>query len=431
MNTRSFSAALAAMVFLALAGSVTSAAFNATQILVSKNTGYGFSDVVQTPDRVYAGDEVNLRFSVFTTRPEGARNVVLTPSTPFLTTTTVFSLGNIAKDSGQDELLSFTVPQDTKAGTYPIYFYATDSNMPQQLIGQYTFTVNEATVANRLLAQTRLDEPAKAGDSLSVPIVITNRDPLDATDVVIQISPDADRVFTPLGTDRKYVERIPAGGSVEVPFDVGVSAGATPGYYQLPITIQHSVDQVVQPSINQSLGIEVEARPELLLTVDASTASAGAAGSLTLTVANVGDTPVRGVYIRASSRSFRIVGASDKFIGTLNLDDSTTMAVNLQPRGPPSNESTLDVTVTYKDPNNQEHTLTRSIPITAEELASGLAGNGNMASGMRLRQSSRGFLGIDLVGWVVIAAALAAGGFLAYRWHQKRKAEKAAHGGRK
>ncbi|MBI2445354.1 hypothetical protein HYV43_03130 [Candidatus Micrarchaeota archaeon] len=423
-----------ALALLLVSASSASAAFNVTQIMVAKNTGYGFSDVIQTPDRVYPGDQVSLRFSVYTTRAEGARNVVVTPNTPFLTTTTVFSLGNIVRDVAQAELLSFTVPGDTKPGTYPIYFYATDAATPQQLIGQYQITVNEPLVANRLLAEAKLDEPAKAGDSGSLQIVITNKDPLDATDVIVQIKPDADRVFTPLATDRKYVERIAAGATVRVPFDVGVSAGATPGYYQLPVSIQYAVDQVVQPVINQSLGIQVQARPELLLTVDSTTASGTSASSLTLTVANVGDTPVRGVYIKTSSRSFRIVGASDKFIGTLNLDDSTTMAINLQPRGQVSNESTLDVTVTYKDPNNQEHTLTRSIPVSANELAAG--GNGNAALGTRFRQSSRGFLGIDLLGWAVIVFALGVAGFFGYRWHQKRKAQtvasKVAHiGGKK
>lgn len=434
MNERSIPLLLAWVLILLTASAVT-AAFNVTQIMVSKNTGYGFSDVIQTPDRVYPGDEVSLRFSVYTSRDEGARNVVVTPNTPFLTTTTVFSLGNIAKNDLQAELLSFTVPTGTKAGTYPIYFYATDAATPQQLIGQYQIVVNEPTVANRLLAEAKFEEPVNAGDSAKLDIVITNKDPLEASNVIVEVRPDADNVFTPLGTDRKYVEAIPAGASVRVPFDIGISAGATPGYYQLPITIQYEVDQVVQPKINQSLGIPVQAKPELLLTVDAATGTASGGNSITLTVANVGDTPVRGVYIRTASRSFRISGASDKFIGTLNLDDSSTMAITLQPRGPASNDSTLDVTVTYKDPNNQEHTLSRSIPVPANELAAGA--NGNAAIGTRFRPSPRGFLGIDFVGWAVIVIVLVVGGFFGYRWYQKRKTaraagDKAAHmGGRR
>ena len=416
MNVRHFP--ILAIAALLMGAAAVSAAFNVTQIQVVTKTGYGFSDVIQTPDRVFPGDEVSLRFSIFTTRNEGASNVVLTPNTPFLTSTTVFSLGTLAKDEAKNQLLSFTVPTGTKPGTYPIYFYGRDAATPEQLLAQYQITVNEPSVSNQLIAQADLPAPLQAGDSGTLNIAITNTAPLDAADVIVQISPDADKVFTPLTTDRKYVARIASGQTLAVPFEVGVSAGATPGYYQLPITIQYAVDQVIQPEIQQSLGIEVQAKPELLLTVD----NAGAAGSnaVTLTVANVGDTPVRGVYIKTSSRAFRIVGASDKFIGTLNLDDSTTMAINLQPRGGSGNESTLDVAITYKDPNNQEHVLRQSIPISANDLAAGNGANG--AAGTRFRQGTRGPLGIDLIGWAVILVAVGVGGVLGYRWYKKRKA---------
>lgn len=419
MSVRMQATFFAVLVFLLSATTVT-AAFNVTQILVAKNTGYGVSDVIQSPDRVYPGDEVSLRFSVYSTREDGATNVVITPNTPFLTTTTVFSLGTIKKNEPQGQLLSFTVPQSTKPGTYPIFFYATDSVTPQKQIAQYQIIVNEPSTSNRLLAEADLPEPMQAGDSGILDIDITNTAALDAADVIVQISPDENKVFTPLTTDRKYVERIPSGQTMAVPFEIGVSAGATPGYYQLPVTIQYAIDQVVQPNIQQNLGIQVEAKPELLLTADSTGSTSG--NSLTLTVANVGDTPVRGVYIKTSSRSFRIVGAADKFIGTLNLDDSTTMAVNLQPRGQAVNDSFLDVSITYKDPNNQEHTLQQKIPISAHDLAAGgsMVSGGN-AMGARFRQAQRGFLGIDTPGWIAITVVLFVGAFLGFRWYKKRK----------
>ncbi|MBI5226662.1 hypothetical protein HY994_05525 [Candidatus Micrarchaeota archaeon] len=435
-NARAFPIFFAIMAALLGAGAVA-AAFNVTQIQVNKDTGYGFSDVIQTPDRVYPGDQVSLRFSVFSTRTGGAQNVVITPNTPFLKTTTVFSLGNIASNVPKDELLTFTVPNSTKPGTYPLFFLASDSNTPQQQIAQYIIIVNEPSVSNQLIAQADLPQALQAGDSGVLNIAITNTAPLDAADVIVQINPDTNKVFTPLSTDRKYVQRIGSGQTVSVPFEVGISAGATPGYYQLPITIQYAVDQVVQPDITQNLGIEVQAKPELLLTVDNAGSSTN--NALIVTVANVGDTPVRGVYIKTSSNAFRITGASDKFIGTLNLDDSTTMAINLQPRGPGSNgtDSNLDVSITYKDPNNQEHILKQSIPISPSDFAAGTAGNANTAIGVRFRGASRGPLGIDPFGWGAIIVVLAAGGFFGFRWYKKRKNAKnesgktAANGGKK
>ncbi len=113
------------------------------------------------------------------------------------------------------------------------------------------------------------------------------------------------------------------------------------------------------------------------------------------------------------------------------------MAINLQPRGPASNDSTLDVVITYKDPNNQEHTLRQSIPVSAGDFAAGGAANGNTPNGARFRTGSRGPLGIDPIGWGVIAIVLIVGGFFGYRWYKKRKMAKsqdgksAASGGKK
>lgn len=226
------------------------------------------------------------------------------------------------------------------------------------------------------------------------------------------------------------MKKIKAGETAQVPFLVGVAADATPGFYPLALVVDYSVDNAIQPEIQQNLGLKVEANPQLLITSDfgaASTTSSSSTGGslLTMTVANVGDTAVRGVYMKASSSYFRIIGASDKFIGTLNLDDSSTMSLTLVPQARVGNatsqgEPAVTVFVSYKDPLNQEHIVEQSIPVQLD-AASALQGQASSNGSQRFlrQQQDQGFLGVSWMMWggAVAVLALAAG----YWWFRMRK----------
>lgn len=178
---------------------------------------------------------------------------------------------------------------------------------------------------------------------------------------------------------------------------------------------------MAQPAISQSLGVKVDANTALLVTSDQQTNSDGTI-TVSLNIANVGDTAVRSVYAKASSRNARFVGANDKFVGTLNLDDSTTLALTVAaPRqnatqAPP----VINVAVSYKDPINQEHVVNQEISLGGSNGGS----NGFPASAAQNTRFGRGqqglYFGFSLIQWGAAALCLVVA-FFGYRWYNKRK----------
>jgi uncharacterized membrane protein len=440
-------AALALTLALAFSPALANAVFNVTAVQTSLESDFRISDWQQAPDRVFPGDEVNLKMSLSTVRTEGVSDVLTTVLTPFDEITSTTKIDHLSYNEKKTISRVFTVPVGTKPGTYLIYVYASASSIPQQEVARIPLIVSEPSVRDLLLAQAAYNESVHTGDSTTISINLTNTGVLDAEDVYVQLVLNASGPFTPLEYDRKYVKKIKADETIQVPFLVGVEADASPGFYSLTVSIRYSVDKAVQPTIQQNLGLKVEANQELLVTSDFGTGTASTSGTagasggtlLTLTVANVGDTAVRGVYVKASSDYYRIIGASDKFIGTLNLDDSSTMSLTLVPRGASAaggaafggrgnatlggagSEPTVTVLVSYKDPLNQERVIKQVIPLQVDSLAGGASGTQASASGQRFvrPQQNQGFLGISWIYWGGGAAVLVV--LVAFWWFKKRK----------
>ncbi|MEM0475760.1 MAG: ATP-binding cassette domain-containing protein [Candidatus Norongarragalinales archaeon] len=440
---------LAALAVFLMLAPFASAAFNVTAVQGSMQSDFRVTDVDQVPDRVFPGDEVVLKMSASTVREGGVFDAVFSVITPFDKITSTTTIDRLAVGEKKLVSRSFTVPVGTKPGTYFIYVYASAAAVPQQEVARIPLVVFEPSVTDLLLAQVAYNESVRTGESARILINLTNTGVLDAEDVFVQLALNASSPFTPLEYDRKYAEKIKAGESIQIPFLVGVKADASPGFYPLTVNIRYSVDKAVQPTIQQNLGLKVEANQQLLVTSDFGAGSAGAAAAsggilLTLTIANVGDTAVRGVYAKASSDYYRIIGASDKFIGTLNLDDSSTMTLTLSPRftaggqsartnatsraevggaAGAAGEPTVTVIVSYKDPLNQERTLKQVIPLRFESAAGAAVGaaQGAAATGQRFvrQQQQQGFLGVSWVVWASGAVALAAA--IVFWWLKKRE----------
>ena len=417
------------------------AAFNATAVQGSLNSDFRLYDVAQVPDRAYPGDEVQLKMYAATMRTEGVSDVIFTIITPFDESTSTTTINRMNYGEKKQVSRTFTIPSETKPGTYTVYVYASASSIPQQEVAKIPVIVYEPSVTGLILASLASNESVETGDSASIFIDLTNTGSLDAQDVLLGLTLNSSGPFTPLEYDRKYVGRIKAGETVQVPFSVGVDATTSPGFYSLTVNIVYSVDNELQPTIQQNLGLKIEANQQLLITSDfgassSSTAASASGSMLTVTVANVGDTAVRGVYIKASSDAYRIVGSSDKFIGTLNLDDSSTMTLTLSPRAAAagargnatmevvSAEQTVTVLVSYKDPLNQERIVKQVIPLQLDS-ASDTSGSTTAASQRFVRQQQNSdFLGVSWLYWGLIIAAIAAGA--GYWWFKLRKKKTAA-----
>jgi hypothetical protein len=404
------------------------AAFNLTSNVISTSSDFSISGLQQTPDRVYPGDEVRLRFYFQNVQRDSA-NVVLNVLSPFPPQTHAYVIGILARGEQKEVVFDFEVPATAQPGNYLVFVYAIDYGGGQAEVARIPLVVNEASLSNGLIASISSLAEVHVGDSVEIPVLIRDVGS-PAEDVIVQML-NSSSVLMPIGSDRFYIPSINANGTTEVRFRVGVSASATPGFYPLPLRITYKVDKVVQPSISQSLGLKVDAESDLLITSETAQpyAVANSQTALSISIVNVGDTPVRGVYAVASSEDFRFGSASDKFVGTLNLDDSATMDLTISPaRQLSAGEYPVTIKVSYKDALNTLHVQTQAVNVRVLSGGTGAQAGGLQAQAagisgtQRFGRSSQelSVFGIPVL-YIIVAVVIAGAAYGVYRWRKRRR----------
>jgi hypothetical protein len=402
---------------------VQGAAYNVTNANAYTSTDFGIKNFIQTPDRVYAGDEVRLRFDMNNGGVEDAKNVQVTSLVPFLTEKQTFFLGSLLKGQSEQVVVDFQVPAGTKPGNYNVFVYVIDELGKQAQVGEIPIVVNDPQSSNAIIASLDSSNEIIAGGITEPKFIILNIGNQEAQDIIIQIQYSASSAFTPIGSDRVYIKSIKPGENTKIDFQMGINPAANPGYYPLTILINYKIDMVTQTTITQIAGMKVVAKTNLLMTYEQST-STSTSPSITVTVANTGDTAVRGVYLSATSKDVRFTGASDRFIGTLNLDDTASMTLTPASQLGRNGSRNIQIKVTYKDALNIEHTQTKDIELGGA-LGDGSAlnsingqGSANQRFGRQQQNSST--FGIDpLTIGIIIVLLLAA--FFGYKWVKRRE----------
>jgi hypothetical protein len=254
-------------------------------------------------------------------------------------------------------------------------------------------------------------EPVSPGDKTRLFVNITNIGNSDAQSAKISVS-SASSSFTSLGVSERYFDSIPIGSQKQMEFEIGVG-GATPaGYYPVTITINYlNINGEQQTPIQKQVGIEVGDVPQISITPSTtpSPVAAGGAYTISLQFSNTGNINVRALSVNASSESFEILSSSQNYIGSLNLDDYSSVDytiysnTNLKPGVYP-----IHVTMIFRDAYNTEHIVTQDVPI--EVVSQSIANLTQKPAGMSITS-------IILI-LIVICAVL----YVAYtRYFKKRR----------
>lgn len=403
------------IIMLCLAFFAMADSFNVIQALNTPGAGYAVIGITQTPDRIYAGDSAKISFELQNTKNIDSKNVVMKILAPFTSNATSFSIGNLAPLEKKQVSFYFTVPTSTREGTYPIFVYVIDQTQTQAEVAKISVTVNAQDSGNDLIASIQETTTLFAGDSNEVSILVKNIGTREIEDLIVQIQVNSSS-FTPIGSDREYVKSLKAGEDTSIKFRIGVDPLATPGFYLIPVKLNYGIDKTLKPSLTQYLGVQIIARQGLLITSETS------GNSVTVTIANSGDAAVRGVYAQASSNAYVFTSAADKFIGTLNLDDSASMSLSIAPKPNAGEDKSIKIKVTYKDVMNTEHTEYHTIRVDNISLNRTASNQFNLiGTNQRYgRQAQNGIFGIDPL-WIIIAVLAAVIAFAAYKWRKRKK----------
>ena len=300
---------------------------------------------------------------------------------------------------------------------------------PIQNIVSQTISIGPVSVADssaQFSVTLKPLTPAEVGSQAQFELTVENRGSTPAS-VIIDLSQSS--VFTPLGNSRIYMDAVAPGGSETRTIILGIEPSTSAGYYTLPIGIISDDGN----TYTQNMGIAVQATQETTVSssINPSFVSPGSQNVVvTAQIANTGNTPIRSVYVTVpQSKDFELVGATDKFIGTLNVDDFTTFqfTVNVPGRLSPGKYG-IPIQIVFKDSTNTQHTVTKNVDITlsgpndaAAMGNTGAQGSGN-SSFTRRSGNSAGALsflgplaGFGIPGLIVLIALIAVVGYFGYK----------------
>ncbi len=170
--------------------------------------------------------------------------------------------------------------------------------------------------------------------------------------------------FTPIGSTLIYFDSIPPGQNETKIVTLGVGSSIASGYYNLPMSIMVNGGSYVE-----DIGIAVTATPDVIVTATTqpSFISGGTSGAKVIAqISNTGNSAIRSVYITTEPETVMpVIGATDQFIGTLNVDDFATFQVTVNvPQNLTPGQYNLPIRVEFKDANNIQYNLSKEIPIT-------------------------------------------------------------------
>jgi len=316
-----------------------------------------------------------------------ARNVRLSSvSQSFaLSGSSEIQVGDVAEGSEALATIPFIVGSSTAPGVYSVPMTVTyedglgSTQMAQLTVGPVTVSKGSIFFA---VSTNQSEASIKPGGHLQVTVTIANVGNDDAKFVQVALAPTATG-FVLLNTGQQYLASIPAGATRAVSFDVGANTGILPGFYPFTLSIGFSdVHGVVQTPITQNVGLTVagDAAIDVIAGASPSPIIPGKKYTLSLQVSNVGTFTLKSVRVHVSGSSFDLLVSPNSYIGTLNVDDYSTVTypVYLHDDAAAGTEP-FNVTITYRDASNNEQTLQTKASIdvlSADEAAKAYASGG-------------------------------------------------------
>jgi hypothetical protein len=351
------------------------------------------------------GETIQLQLAVSNTGGVVNNLVVETPQNASfsLEGTTRKSIGNIPSGSSTNVTLDLISSSTVSLGQYtiPLVFTYQDASGNTTTQTLYVGPVSILEPSTQFRLSMNPITPTEVGSKATFKLTIENTGTSPLT-VIMDVN--STTAFTPLGITRLYFESIGSHQNASKNITLGISNSVTSGYYSLPLTFTLGSGKTA----TQTVGISVSATPNVTITATSSS------GNMNIQISNTGNAPIRSVYATAEPQGFTISGQSDRFVGTLNVDDFATLSLTLGASTPAQGNSgkhSVLVTVSFKDSNNEPHVVKKSVDVeysgSAAFQASGTRGNQGVIFGLGW---------IQIIGGVVIIVIA----YLGYRHFRKR-----------
>ncbi|MFA6530426.1 MAG: NEW3 domain-containing protein, partial [Candidatus Micrarchaeia archaeon] len=341
------------------------------------------------------------------------------------------TIGDIAYNSSKLVSVDLRSSSSSSPGKYTVPLTIEYQDALQNTVSQkvYVGPVSVLDSSAQFDISLKPISDTEVGSQATFSLIVLNR---GATAASLIIDFNESSVFIPMGNGRIYIDNIRAGETVSREVIIGIDPSASGGYYSIPVEILSPGKSYVQ-----DVGVKVLATEEITTSIkaDVTTINPGSSVTISAQIANTGNTPIRSVYVSAQpTKDISVVGTSDKFIGTLNVDDFTTFqfAIGISGRAQPGNY-TIPIKIAFKDSTNAPHEIYKNINI----VVSGGAGSSSdfvpaassSATGISTSFAGRkqnGILGFGTLGDAAGAIILLAMGYFAYKkfWLKRKEGKK-------
>jgi hypothetical protein len=383
------------------------------------------------PQAIQPGDSVTAQLELVNTGGVMNNVVITTPETSSFSIEGVTEqpVGSIPFNSTHAVSLRLTSSSSAASGKYTIPIIVKYQDALQNTVNQTVYagpvTVTESSGQFRIY-MTPIT-PAEVGSEAQFGLTVENMADSSAAPI---IDINQTTQFTPIGTTRIYFDDIAPGTNQTKIVTLGIGASISAGYYSIPLEITNNGNTYIE-----NIGIVVNATPDVVVTTDTQPEfiSSGSSGVKVLAqISNNGNSAIRSVYIYAQpQKQIPITGATDKFVGTLNVDDFATfqMTINVPPNLP-AGQYQLPIVLVFKDAKNIQHTLNKNVTITVYSaqdaarfnIAGGQTDTTAGAAAARTRANGGGLFGIGWLQLIIGAVVVLVIGYFGYkRWKGSKK----------
>jgi hypothetical protein len=381
-----------------------------------------------SPSEIYPGDSLSVSLSLKDIGGNDISDVAIEPypdSGFFLNGTSAIRLGDMKNGEERNASLALVLSSPPSYGRQmvPILLTYEDALHNRANETVYAGPIGIMSSNTKWALSLTPASSVEIGSGTVFSLSIRNRG-ADPDSAVVQIGSGDE--FMPLGSSRIYFDGVGPGETRTANITIGISSSAAAGYYDLPVSILSGNGQ----SWNGSVGVSVQATPELTITDDVPI-TPGTETKLSIKIANTGNSAIRSAYVSEEPEAdsgLRVTASGTEFIGTLNVDDSYTAQPTVSAPYAPGSYPLL-VKVTFRDSMNQERTVAKEVEIVVGSSAGfsagsggAFSGNGTFRNGARTTGGIRVF-GIDIIPIAAVAVVLGLAYFVWIKKFRRKKEE--------
>lgn len=373
----------------------------------------------QNPDPARSGDIVELKLSIENRGGVGVNRVISTLNLeyPFLEILD----DNLTKEVGKLYPLQtgdyariikykFKVDKDATSGVYTVTLKLlnADTNISNVFDFNITVTGKEYVIINSI-SKSNLD----FGKVESLNFVISNVGLSPLKNIVFSWT-DSTGTILPVNSDNtKYVKYLDVNSFATISYNVMANTSATPGLYKLDLSLVFENLDFKESSLSTSVGMFVGGKTDFDITFSESSS-----GSVSLSIANIGNNPAASVNVIIPEQdNFRVIGSNSSIIGNLDIGDYTIVTFSITNKSRVINSNKLIVLVQYTDSLGNRNTVTKELELVISgSINSDLNSNSSDRAFPRNNSASTSKIYLYiLIGLVVIGT-----GYIAYTYKIKK-----------